>query len=150
MRRGLILVALLALLAAPAAARDDRYGAELTLHEKTPIPEILARPQDFAGKVVQVEGRIMEVCTTMGCWMRIGTVDGSAALLAKSTGEKVLVPTDSAGNMAIVEGVVVVEPAAGDEKPDAEGQTCPRATVRLETRAVLMHCDCEDENGKIS
>ena len=68
--RRIRILAFMLLLAAPLAALagGDSYGEGLELAEATPISDILARPHDFEGKVVRVEGPVKEVCQAMGCW----------------------------------------------------------------------------------
>lgn len=138
MRRPLMLTLLLLLVATPAVTEESFHGKDLELEAATPIAEILAHPHDYEGKLVQVRGKVTEVCQSMGCWLRIGDADGSL-LLARSTGDKVRIPTDSTGRTVVVEGTVVVEheePPAQDE--EVEGHTCATATVRLETQGVHL------------
>jgi hypothetical protein len=125
--------------ATPAA--DDQgltFGQALELDAATPIADLLARPHEFEGKLVQFKGAVKEVCAAMGCWLRI---DAGAAgtLLARSGGDQVTIPTDSAGRQAIVEGIVVVEHDGESADGASEaGHTCPTAVVRLETRGVVL------------
>ncbi|MGD8376913.1 MAG: DUF4920 domain-containing protein [Acidobacteriota bacterium] len=136
MRRPSMLALLFVLVATPAAAEESFHGKDLELQTATPIAQILAHPHDYEGKLVQVRGEVTEVCQSMGCWLRIGDADGSL-LLARSTGDKVRIPTDSKGRSVVVEGTVVIEhedPPSHDE--EAKGHTCATATVRLETRGV--------------
>jgi hypothetical protein len=138
MRKGLILGALLALVCLPAAAGEDLFGEKLSLEDVTPVKEILTNPHDYEGKLVRVEGPVKSVCQGMGCWLRIDGGDG-LSLLAKSTGDKVLVPTDSAGRVATVEGVVVVEHKRASEEGDEHGHVCASDKIRLETRGIALH-----------
>jgi hypothetical protein len=137
MRKGLILGAMLALLLAPATVVAGQYGAELKLEETTPIADILADPHRFEGQLVRVEGPVRSICQGKGCWFRIGDPDG-AMLLAKSTGDKVLVPGDSVGRTATVEGVVVIEQENASEK-DESGHVCAHDRIRLETAGVVLN-----------
>jgi hypothetical protein len=59
------------LLTAALSAAELKLGKPLTLKETTPIPALLANPDAHLGKVVQVKGKITEVCQNMGCWMVI-------------------------------------------------------------------------------
>ena len=137
MRRGLILGAILALFLAPAAAGAGEYGAELTLNETTPIADILADPHHYEGQLVRVEGPVKSVCQGKGCWMRIGEVEGGL-LLAKSTGDKVVVPGDCVGRTAIVEGVVVIEQETASEESE-DGHVCAHDKIRLETAGIILN-----------
>jgi hypothetical protein len=138
MRKVLLTLVLGCCLVGVAAAGDDGYGAALELEESTAIADILASPHEYEGKVVQVKGPVQEACTAKGCWMRIKSPDGQI-LLVKSSDETVLVPGDTAGRTAVVEGVVVIE--HGDEPAESteeSGHTCAQAEIRLETRGVVL------------
>ncbi len=130
----------LLLAASPAWAGDAdepaSFGKPLELESATSITDLLARPHAFEGKLVQVEGKVKEVCAAMGCWLRIDAGE-AGTLLARSTGDAVTIPTDSAGRMAVVEGVVQVE-HEGETSTEDEGHACPTAVVRLETRGVVL------------
>jgi hypothetical protein len=60
---------ILALIAAPLAAQQ--YGKVLTLKEQTKISDIIAKPDAYNGKLVQVCGTIVGVCEHRGCWIQI-------------------------------------------------------------------------------
>ena len=45
----------------------ETFGTAPTLSEVTPITKMLARPADFEGKTVRVEGVVAAVCTMAGC-----------------------------------------------------------------------------------
>lgn len=141
MNRSFSLGMLLLCVASLCAAAEESFGNDLVLDEVTSIADILARPHDFEGKAVRVEGSVTAVCQSMGCWLRVGSADG-AILLAKSSGDRVTIPTDAAGRRVIVEGMVVVEHGDGDDPEphdDAEGaHSCPTDEVRLETRGVRL------------
>jgi hypothetical protein len=137
MRRGLILGAILALFLVPAAAVADEYGAELKLDAATPIADILADPHHYEGQLVRVEGPVKSVCQGKGCWIRVGDVEGGL-LLAKSTGDKVLVPGDCVGRTAIVEGVVVIEQETASEESEG-GHVCAHDKIRLETAGIILN-----------
>ena len=45
------------------------YGEPLTLTEITPVSAILDNPDQYLGERVLVEGMIVAVCESKGCWM---------------------------------------------------------------------------------
>ena len=53
------------------AGGEKKYGKALTLKKTTKISEILAHPEKFNGKKVLVEGKIVDVCSKAGCWIKI-------------------------------------------------------------------------------
>jgi uncharacterized protein DUF4920 len=98
-----------------AAATADRHvGAEITVAEATPIAELIAHPDDYAGKVVRVEGEVSGVCSVKGCWMDIA--DDAGRRVRISVEDDVLVfPSDATGHPAVAQGKVVVEEMTKDQ-----------------------------------
>jgi len=52
--------------------------AGVTLAASTPIAEINADHDGFDGKVVQIEGVIVEICDSMGCWVELRDAEDNA------------------------------------------------------------------------
>lgn len=86
-------------------AADAKYGKPLTLDKQTPIATLLAKPGDYAGKVVQVKGKITDVCQEMGCWLEIADENGKSVRFASN--DTIFFPKDSAGRTVIAEGKAV-------------------------------------------
>jgi hypothetical protein len=85
------------------SAADHKLGKPLTLKEPMPLATLLAHPDDYAGKTVQVKGKIVEVCQMMGCWMDL-TNDAGQKLRIKVNDGEIVFPKDGAGRMAVAEG----------------------------------------------
>jgi hypothetical protein len=85
------------------AAAEMKLGKPLRLAETTPIEKILATPDLFTGKAVQVKGKVTEVCHMMGCWMALKS-DGGAVLRVKVNDGEIVFPKEAVGRMAIAEG----------------------------------------------
>jgi hypothetical protein len=97
----LLIAATFALFALSAA--DLKLGKPLTIKEPLPIAAVLAKPADYVGKIVQVKGKITEVCEMMGCWMDLSNDEGQKLRIKVNDGE-IEFPKDSAGKTAIAEG----------------------------------------------
>jgi hypothetical protein len=95
----------LAILAAATllCAADTKLGKPLALKQPTPIATLLAHPEDYAGKTVQVKGKITEVCQMMGCWMEL-TNDENQRIRIKVNDGEIVFPKDAAGRTAVAEG----------------------------------------------
>lgn len=104
----------LVLAAAPALAAPVHVGAPVDVATATPIADILARPADFEGKVVKVEGEVSGVCTRMGCWMDIADADGQRIRVKVQDGV-IVFPADSVGKKACAQGTVSVQQLSRDE-----------------------------------
>jgi hypothetical protein len=91
-----------------AAAAPDSFGTGVSLKDMTPIDRIIARPSDFEGKTVRVEGTISAVCTEMGCWMALApdnAKDGSTLMIKVDDGV-IVFPVSAKGKRAAAQGVV--------------------------------------------
>lgn len=92
-----------ALLIASFAHADQKLGAPLTVKEAMPLASLMASPDPWVGKTVQVKGRVTEVCEMAGCWMNL--TDNEGHLLRIKVDDGVIVfPKSSVGKQAIAEG----------------------------------------------
>ncbi len=114
-----------------ATAAAETYGTAPTVPDATPIAQLLARPADFLGKTVRVEGIVTGVCTMMGCWMAIAPADApkGPAILIKVDDGVIVFPASARGKRATAQGVV--------ERigTSAEGQEAAREHAEQEGRA---------------
>lgn len=95
-------------LAAQEIKDGKKYGTALTLTEVTKISDIYADPDKFAGKRVQVEGPVVDVCAEMGCWLAVGGDKEKQVLRFKVEDGVIVFPMTARGKKARVEGVVTV------------------------------------------
>ncbi|MDX2268478.1 MAG: DUF4920 domain-containing protein [Bryobacter sp.] len=121
MRLFFILLALSAL----AFAADQKLGKPLTLKEAITVDALMAAPEKHVGKLVQVEGRITEVCQMMGCWMSIVDPHSGKAVRIKVNDGEIEFPKDGRGRRAIAEGTLTKlelskERAIADARHEAE------------------------------
>ena len=133
MTRLLLVVTTLVMALTPVAIHgEDTFGAAPTVAEATPIPQLLAKPADFQGKTVRVEGVVTGVCTMMGCWMAIAPADApkGQAILIKVDDGVIVFPTSARGKRATAQGVVERVGSA-----DAEGQEAAREHAEHEGRS---------------
>ena len=115
-------VLVLAAAAGPRAA--ETIGAGVSIAEATPIARVIARPADFEGKTIRVEGVVTEVCKAMGCWMALASADaptGATVLLQVDHDGKIVFPLSAKGHKAAAQGVL-------QRVGDAEGR---EATAEL-------------------
>jgi Domain of unknown function (DUF4920) len=87
------------------SAAENKLGKPLTVKEPMPLATLLAHPDDYVGKTVQVKGKISEVCQMMGCWMEL-TNDAGQKLRIKVEDGDIVFPKDGAGRTAVAEGVL--------------------------------------------
>jgi hypothetical protein len=89
-----------------AQTDDGKYGSEITLKEKTNISDILNSPEEYLDKDVLVEGKVLDVCKMMGCWMELESdVEGEKIKVKVKDGD-IIFPVEAKGQTALVEGTV--------------------------------------------
>jgi hypothetical protein len=118
---------LLLLLAPGALLADQKLGKPLTLAEPVPLAQIEAHPEKYVGKVVQVRGRVSEVCQAMGCWMNIVDPVGERSMRIKVDDGDIVFPQSAVGKLALAEGKLIKleltrEEAAAQAQHEAEEQ----------------------------
>lgn len=85
------------------AGDEKKFGNEITLTETTKIANVFESPDDFLGKRILVEGKVIEVCQMAGCWMNVTDENGQQIRVKVKDGE-IVFTQDLIGNMALVEG----------------------------------------------
>jgi hypothetical protein len=104
---------------------ETKLGKPLTLKETTPIETVMSTPASFTGKVVQVKGKITEVCQMQGCWMALTDVKTNQMIRIKVNDGEIVFPTEAVGKSAIAEGTLTKieltkEQAIASAKHEAE------------------------------
>ena len=105
--KALICAAVLATATVIAHADETKLGAGVTLKDATPISALLAKPADYVGKTIRVDGIATAVCTGNGCWMAIAQDDAKDAptLRVKVEDGVVVIPVTAKGKKVSAEGV---------------------------------------------
>ncbi|MCL1908542.1 MAG: DUF4920 domain-containing protein [Holophagaceae bacterium] len=102
------------IVAAPAMAQQ--FGKALTLREETKVSDILAKPDSYNGKLVQVRGTIVDVCPSKGCWIMIGGDQRYESILFKVEDGVISFPTSLKGHEVLAEGTVAKMAVAQTEE----------------------------------
>ncbi|MDX1699320.1 MAG: DUF4920 domain-containing protein [Melioribacteraceae bacterium] len=97
------------------AEEAKKYGAELSLTEKTPISKILADAENFVGKKVLVEGTVVGVCAKRGCWISLSSDKEYEQIRVKVNDGEIVFPMEAKGKTAIVEGEVYSVVVEGEQ-----------------------------------
>ena len=134
-----LIAAALVTLVVSVAAGDTRLGTGVTLKEATPIASVTAKPADFVGKTIRVDGVATAVCTHMGCWMAIapeGQLDAPTVRLKVEDGV-IVFPVSAKGKKVSAEGVF--EEVKGEENTEAAGEHAkkdPKASKQYQIKAT--------------
>jgi hypothetical protein len=81
-------------------------GAELSRSEALPVAQLLTRGAEFDGQTVVLEGDVSAMCGHRRAWFAVNAGDQSGKNLRVITAPAFLVPPDSVGKSALVEGIV--------------------------------------------
>ena len=135
----LLFAAAVLALSFPVIAEDTKLGAGVTLKDPTSIPAITAKPADFVGKTIRIDGVATAVCTHMGCWMAIapeGQPDAPTVRVKVEDGV-IVFPVRAKGKKVSAEGVF--EEVKGEENKEAAGEhakTDPTASKAYQIKAT--------------
>lgn len=99
-----LLVAFSILFSSQAFAKS--FGSGLSLNQSTTLSTILANPDAYVGKKVQVDGVILDVCESRGCWLYISGDKPFEKIRVKVVDGKIIFPLEARGKRGKVEGVL--------------------------------------------
>jgi hypothetical protein len=114
-----------------------QYGEPLTLTTLTPVSVLAARPDDFVGETVMVEGVVTEVCERMGCWMMIAADDGDAAFQIKVDDGVIVFPQEAVGKRARAEGVVEKIERTEEERRERAANYAEQDGVEFDPESIV-------------
>jgi hypothetical protein len=116
------LMAAVLLTAFASAGEELKLGTGVTLEKPTPIASLAAKPLEFVGKAVRIDGVATAVCTHMGCWMAVASADapdGPTVRLKVEDGV-IVFPISAKGKRVSAQGVF--EAVADGHGQDAAGE----------------------------
>ena len=145
MKRIIAACAAVVLAASLAAAGATTYGKPLTVKETTKVSDILAKPEQFDGKRVKIEGPVVDVCQMRGCWIKIGGDRDFESLTFKVDDGVIVFPMSARGKTALVEGVVSVttqsveeQKKQGEHMAKEQGKAFDPASVKGPKTVILL------------
>ena len=104
------------------AGDGKTFGKDITEKETTKISQILDAPENYDGKVVKVEGTVVNVCETRGCWIEIASDKEYQTIKVKVEDGEIVFPMEAKGKPAVIQGEVYsVIPAIQSDCKDACG-----------------------------
>lgn len=106
MKKLLIVLAAILLVASSDVFAGKKLGKKITVKETTQVSKILENPKDFEGKTVKVEGTIVGVCKHRGCWIELASDKKHEKIKVKVKDGEIVFPADSKGKKVIVQGDV--------------------------------------------
>ena len=121
-------------------AGETRLGKALAPGTPVSVSELMRAPDASVGKVVQVKGKITEVCEKMGCWMQL--VDADGGVRVKVNDGDIVFPKSSIGKTAVAEGTLkklelTKEQAIARAKHEAEERGTKFNPASVQSGAVI-------------
>ena len=130
------------------AKAGDFYGAKIDAKNAVAAKEI---PSLFKGKdtvPVKVTGKVLEVCSSKGCWLTMQINDTEKAFV-KMKGYAFFVPSALSGKTIVLEGIAFTKTtsvaelkhyAQDGKKPQKEidAITAPKNEIRLLANGILV------------
>jgi hypothetical protein len=120
---------------------ETRLGKPLTLKKPQTVEALLNTAEQSTGQVVQVKGKVTEVCQMMGCWMALAGTDGKIVRIKVADGE-IVFPKASVGKQAIAEGKLQKlelsrEQAVARARHEAEEQGRPFDSASIKSGSTV-------------
>lgn len=97
-------VAALFLAASLPAAAATKHGKGVSDAAVVQISELMAKPDQYVGKTVKVEGLITEVCPMRGCWIEVAGDQEFQTLRVKVEDGVIVFPMTDKGKKVVAEG----------------------------------------------
>ncbi|MFT7463869.1 MAG: hypothetical protein ACI9EF_002217 [Pseudohongiellaceae bacterium] len=94
-------------------AAGPHYGAEISASAPLTLVELLDDASTHDGNSVLVQGQVLEVCQSKGCWMVLSA--GDRTMRVRFEDYAFFVPKDLAGSTIVVEGVFSIQTVPVDE-----------------------------------
>jgi hypothetical protein len=116
-----ILSVLLIVAVSVSFAKEEKYGKDIATKTKTAVSIILQAPAKYEGKTVLVEGEVLAVCQSKGCWIEVAGEKEGEKIKVKVEDGVIIFPQDAKGKKALVEGTleeVKPEMSCGDHEKE--------------------------------
>jgi hypothetical protein len=150
MKNILLILAMSLLQASVAHGKTLTYGKKLTLQETTAISAILDDPDSYNGKLVLVEGMVLETCSKRGCWVYVAGDREGEKIQVKVTDGEIVFPMSSSGRMGVFEGIVEILDISKEQMiqylqhlAEERGQPFDPSTVKAERMIRLRGIGAE-------
>jgi hypothetical protein len=128
--------------AAATSFEEIKLGTGVSLKEATPIASLTAKPKEYVGKTVRVDGVARAVCAEMGCWMSV-VVDeadpASPTVRLKVDDGAIVFPMSAKGKKVSAQGVFQAVGAMDAESKEAAGEHAkqdPNASRQYQIKAT--------------
>lgn len=126
---------------APVERSVEHYGAPFASEvPEVPLASLIADPAPYAGRIIETEGRVSQVCQAAGCWMELAAAGTSERVRTPMAGHAFFLPKDVVGKKARVQGRVELIALSPEMKQhlEAEGAQATSGTLSLSALSVAV------------
>jgi hypothetical protein len=113
-------IILAAVVVGAAETAGTKYGKGVTVQQATSISDVAAKPAQYLGKTVRVDGVVTAVCENMGCWMELKDEKSASTVRVKVDDGVIVFPVAAKGKKASAEGVIERVDVAAETAHHAE------------------------------
>ena len=126
----------------------DQYGAGATADGAFPIAELPAKLHDSTAIETKVKAKVLDVCTKMGCWLKLQVNDSTTAFV-KMKDYAFFLPVDIKGKSIVLDGEAKMNTTSVAElrhyakdakqtKARIEVITQPKSEIRLMAKGIVV------------
>ena len=83
----------------------ENLGVKISNTNISPITELLNNPSIYLGNNVAINGKIVDVCPMMGCWIEVKDSYSEEVIRVKVKDGDIIFPKESKNKEVLVEGV---------------------------------------------
>jgi len=129
--------ALCLILFAAVPALAESFGNGVSLDERVAISKITSDPVSFLGKTVAVEGTVVRVCRTRGCWMELSSDRDYETFRVKVDDGVIVFPMSAIGKVATVQGEIeAVHTRCNESEAEIKSDCVEKRGVYYQIRAT--------------
>jgi hypothetical protein len=123
------------------------FGAKTNARNAMSVIDLSMKVDETKEIPVKVRGRVTDVCTKEGCWLKMQTADGK--MMVKMKDHSFVVPVDLNGKEIIVDGTAIMKVTpvkelqhyaedAGKSKAEIAKITEPKKEIVMNAKGILV------------
>lgn len=97
------------------ASKSLMFGESVDQKSKIEISHLLSNAKDFLNKEVVISGKIVDVCSHRGCWLKLASDKKFQSIRIKVKDGEMVFPLTSRGKNALVKGILIGQEYSKDE-----------------------------------
>ena len=129
------------------AKKGMTFGAKATSEGTLDINTVAAKVTSAKETELKVKGKVVDVCTEMGCWLKVETANGK--MMVKMKDHAFFVPLDLVGKEVVIDGTAKMTITPVDElkhyaedakksKEEIDAIKEPKKEIVMEAKGVLV------------